>query len=43
MSKRNTSGWKYKCSCGFETLSVGEAVKHINENGENHRLIRLDI
>ncbi|MCS7116192.1 MAG: hypothetical protein RMJ31_02065 [Nitrososphaerota archaeon] len=43
MSKRNIGGWKYRCTCGFETLSVAEAVSHLNKNDEAHRLIRIEI
>lgn len=35
-------GWKYICTCGYSTLSVGEAVKHINEY-MNHQLTRINI
>jgi len=40
--KSGLSGWKYKCSCGFETLQVGSAVAHINAN-PGHRLQRIEL
>jgi len=35
-------GWKYKCSCGFETLQVASAVAHINANPK-HQLQRIEL
>ncbi|GBC75472.1 hypothetical protein HRbin06_00790 [archaeon HR06] len=35
-------GWKYVCTCGYSTLNVGEAVKHINEN-TTHQLTRVEL
>jgi hypothetical protein len=35
--------WKYVCTCGYETLTVGSAVKHINDTQEAHRLKRVEI
>jgi len=40
--KGGLNGWKYKCSCGFETLQVGSAVAHINAN-PGHQLQRIEL
>ena len=36
------SGWKYACSCGYETLQIGSAVSHINNN-KAHQLQRIEL
>ncbi|MBI2184457.1 MAG: hypothetical protein HYU39_05800 [Thaumarchaeota archaeon] len=36
------NGWKYRCSCGFETLQVSSAVAHINSN-KGHQLSRQEL
>jgi hypothetical protein len=46
MSKKSDvkagSGWRYSCSCGYETLQIGSAVSHINNN-KDHQLQRTEI
>lgn len=37
-------GWSYKCTCGYSTPLVGDAVKHVNEAKEGtHKLVRSDV
>ncbi|MBI4258295.1 MAG: hypothetical protein HY619_05005 [Thaumarchaeota archaeon] len=46
MSKKGgsggVSGWKYRCTCGYETLQVSSAVAHINSN-KDHQLTRQEL
>jgi len=42
LTKSGMSGWKYTCTCGYETLSIGDAVSHINKN-TGHQLTRAEL
>lgn len=41
-AERSQNGWRYQCDCGFETLSVGDAVGHLNRNRQ-HQLRRFEL
>ena len=41
-AKSGLSGWKYTCTCGYETMSIGVAVGHINKN-KGHQLTRTEV
>lgn len=47
MSKKSQSsgwGWKYRCTCGYETLDVGSAVAHVNKAKDGkHQLVRIEL
>ncbi len=45
-SESNTgSNWKYVCKCGYDTIKISGAVKHINtsKNKEDHQLQRQEM
>ena len=41
-AKGGMSGWKYTCTCGYETMGIGDAVGHINKN-KGHQLTRTEL
>jgi len=41
-AKSGMSGWKYTCTCGYESMSIGDSVGHINKN-KGHQLTRVEL
>jgi len=40
--KGGMSGWKYTCTCGYESMSIGDSVGHVNKN-KGHQLTRVEL